>query len=169
LDEIEKKIDRFSGKGVAGLSERYREKYGEDLKVPELYQIETSLEMDHSIEDLASEDEPDDFERRQDAPGTKSTGGLFGTSKKEAKIEVGEPGEKPPLNFFDLTSGLFFLTKKFGAKGGGGKKAVMVILDILLLPTIIIRIFTTIIFVQKRKKARKSSGISQESAKFADA
>ena len=31
LDEIEKKIDRFSGKGVKGLEERYREKYGEDL------------------------------------------------------------------------------------------------------------------------------------------
>ena len=172
LDDVEKKIDRLSGKGVTSLSDRYREKYGEDLKVPELYQIETSLEMDSDIERLSLEDEGDLDDEGFREMGT-STSSDFQRKKAEAEISLGEPKEKPELSFMDLSSGVLYLRDKYGAKGGGGKRAVLVILDIVVLvvlfPLTIIRIFTTIYYSRKRKKVAKAENQSQDAVQVAEA
>jgi hypothetical protein len=167
MDEVEKKIDRFSGKGVKGLSERYRDKYGEDLKVPELYQIETSLEKD-DLERTADEDELGRIDKEMGEASRKEPGGFWG-AKKEPELSMDEPKEKLPPNFLDLTTGLFYFKNKTPRGASGGKKTVMILLDIILIiifPILILRIITTPIYMRKRKKSRAASA---EGVSIADA
>lgn len=168
LGEIEKKIDRFSGRGVKGLEERYREKYGEDIKIPELYQIETKLEFDQSIDRAASEDEGEDdvWGERKDAEGQEEKTSFFGRSRKDADITVGGPEDELEPSFWDLSTGPMFFMKKYGRSGGGGKKAIMAIVDIIVLivlfiPFTIIRLLTTVVSVRRRKKARRETARAQ--------
>jgi hypothetical protein len=126
MNDVEKKIDRFTGKGVASLSDRYREKYGESLKVPELYQIETSLEMESDLDKVIKDDELEKLESELEGGRTSRDEG-FGNSSRKATIEVEEPeGPKPDLKFMDLSSGFLYFKEKFAARGGAGKKAVFI-------------------------------------------
>lgn len=164
MEDVEEKIDRFSGRGVKGLSERYREKYGEDIKVPELYQIETTIEMEKDFDMTYEDDELTKIDKEMEAPPVKEEGGFFG--RKKNKTEVEDDGVKIELEpkFLDLSSAFLFLTKKFGAKGGGGKKAILALFDLIILivlfPITILRILTTIYFVMKRKKEKKTQSVS---------
>jgi hypothetical protein len=158
IDEVEKKIDRFSGKGVESLSERYRNKYGEDLKVPELYQIETSIEMKDDLDKYLSEDEEKDDAFVQEEKEEPSKGGFFSKPSEPAEEFPADEGERQ-LRFLDMSSGAMYLSKKHGRNAGGGKKAVLAIVDIILLIFLLpIRILTTLYYVLKRRKARKGAG-----------
>jgi hypothetical protein len=158
MDEVEKKIDRFQGKGVKGLSERYRDKYGEDLKVPELYQIETTLEKEE-MDRLADEDEKAQIDRELGETTQKESGGFWG-AKKETDLSIDEPKEKQPPNFLDLSTGLLYFRNTAGEGASGGKKNVRTLIDIILIilfPILILRIITTPIFMMKRRKAQKAA------------
>lgn len=174
IEDVEKKIDRFSGKGVSSLSDRYRERYGEDLKVPELYEIETSIEMKDEYDRLTTKEQALALERELAEPAVPKEGLEFHevTKEKEEALED-EPKPDIPLNFWDLSSGVLFFRKKFGVRGGGGKKAGLIIVDAIILivafPITIIRLFTTIYHSSKRRKARKQLKQSQDKVQFAEA
>jgi hypothetical protein len=170
MDEVEAKIDRFSGKGVKGLSDRYRDKYGEDLKVPELYQIETTIEMEREFDTESDDEELARIDKELEAAPVKDeNSSFFGRKKDKAKVKVEFDEDKPVLEpkLLDFSSAVFFLMKRFGARGGGIKKILLALLDvglILFFPLTIIRILTTIVIVMKRKKARKINSVSAADA-----
>jgi hypothetical protein len=171
MDEVEKKIDRFSGKGVQSLTDRYREKYGEDLQVPELYQIETSIELDGELEKYAKEEELKASEDEWKEPEPPKSRGFF-KPKEKPSIEIIEEDESPrEPRFMDLSTGALFLRNKHGAHSGGGKRAALAFVDVIVLivlfPITIIRLITTLYYSMKRRKARKALKKSKESAQFA--
>ena len=107
MDEVEAKIDRFSGKGVQGLSDRYRQRYGEDLKVPELYQIETTIEMERDFYTESDEEELARIDKELEAAPAKDEGSsFFGRKKDKEKLKVEIDEDKPVLEpkFLDLSS-----------------------------------------------------------------
>ena len=171
LDEIQKMIDRMDHTSVKTLRQRYREKYGENLEVPDIYEPKSSIEVETAEE--TGELEPTLLA----IPESSSTGAAdkqtwttpasmdkFGAGQKisaEKKVKVDRP-----LRFLDYRTP-FYLRDKFAAEGGKGKRAALFIIDIILnilLAIVIVKIITTIIYIYKDRKLEKDlQALSQES------
>jgi hypothetical protein len=158
IDEKRKRIDRLSADGVKSLKVRFREKYGEELEVPDMY--EKTYEYN-----IGEPEEPSLPESMADEPEEIKVSELGGEKK-----EFGAPKAKPkptgprPLRFFDLRHPLFFKDKFTNEESKGGKKALMLILDLLMyliFPILILRIITTIIYVIKDNRAAKQAEPAQ--------
>jgi len=160
MDEIQKLIDRMDHKSVKSLRERYKTRYGEDLEVPDAYEVKPSIEVETAeetgelaplITTSATTTAPE--------PSTESTttGGGFFSRKLKADKPVKEKTQKVPrtLRFLDYRTPLY-LREKYGAMGGGGKRVVLIIIDIILNIFLFpIKIFTTIIYIIKDRREQK--------------
>ena len=151
IDEIQKRIDRMDKDGVKSLRERYNEKYGEDLKVPDIYDTSPSIEVETALE--AGELEaatPDKMlakgktaETNTDSKPKKS---LFGRSKKAPKPEkMVKPKVKRQQRLFDLRTPFYF-------KNTRGKTVLIIVDLILFIPLFIPRIFGMIIYIRKDRR-----------------
>lgn len=78
IDEIEKKIDRLDSERVSRLRDRYKEKYGEDLYVPDLHSdkvrdeledVKPYLDIDDSDVTVVKEDEKKPEDKKPEGPG----------------------------------------------------------------------------------------------------
>lgn len=67
LHEIEKKIDRLDSKGVSSLRDRYKDKYGEDLMVPDLHTENVRI----ALEDVKDYVDVDEVVEKDDAPDSE--------------------------------------------------------------------------------------------------
>ena len=160
MDEIQKLIDRMDHRSVKSLRERYKVRYGEDLEVPDAYEVKPSIEVETAEEtgelapliatsEVTSTPEP--------STESKTTGGGFFSRTPKADKPVKEKTQKVPrtLRFLDYRTPLY-LREKYGATGGGGKRAVLIIVDIILNIFLFpIKIFTTIIYVIKDRREQK--------------
>lgn len=170
MDEIQKLIDRMDHKSVKSLRERYKTRYGEDLEVPDAYEVKPSIEVDTAEEtgELAplittsattSTTEPTET--------STATGGGFFSRASKADKSVKEKRQKVPrtLRFLDYRTPLY-LRKKYGVSGGGGKRAILIIIDIILNILLFpIKIFTTIYYVIKdRREEKLLTALENESA-----
>ena len=170
LDEIQKMIDRMDHSSVRSLRERYKERYGENLEVPDVYEAKASLEVETATEvgELEPAYIPHTGEKEEtrdiSAAEKKGKGFSFARSpkKKEKKVKV-----ERPLRFLDYRTP-WYLRDKFAADGGKGKRAVLLIIDLILnilLGIILIKIIFTIIYIIKDRRLEKQlSAIEQESA-----
>ncbi len=160
MDEKRARIDRLSAEGVKSLKMRFREKYGEELEVPDMYEKSYDLDLGEpsDVPGVASEpSEPGELKAAE--PGEKKRWG--------AKASKPKPKGDRPLRFFDLRHPLFFKDKFTNEESGGGKKAMMLIVDILMyiiFPILILRIITTIIYVIKDGRAAKRAALESASS-----
>ncbi len=117
IDDIKKKIDRLDSEGVGNLRDRYAEKYGEDLYVPDLH----SENVKEALEDVKPYLDVDDIETEAD-------------EKKKVEEEEEADGEKEeeekdegPGFFAKLIEKIkAFFKKLFSRKKGRKDKSVVV-------------------------------------------
>ncbi len=172
IDDIQKTIDRMDQDSVKSLRERYKERYGEDLEVPDTYESKASLELETAEE--AGELEPEisttAAETRSEVTAgpleKKKRGSLFARSKKDGlakdkkKVKVTRK-----LRFFDLRTPLY-LRDKFGAEGGGVKRVILLIIDIILIILLFpIKLIGTIIYYIMDRRKEKELETADETAK----
>ena len=156
LGDIQKRIDRMDQKSVKSLKERYKERYGEDLEVPDIYDTGPSIEVE-TAESTGELDkaptEPEVTAAEMEKPAKK---GLFGDKKAKAKKK--EKVKIPrKLRFFDYRTPLY-LKNKFAANRGMGAKAFLAFFDVIhniIFTILIIKILTTIIYIIKDRRERK--------------
>lgn len=171
MDEIQKRIDRMDHKSVKTLRERYKERYGEDLEVPDIYETRPSIEVE-----TAEETGELDQSIPEPITSTTSTGDELKVSTSAAKAKELKRAKKKkervkvdrPLRLLDYRTP-WYLRDKFGASSGSGKRAVLLIVDILLniiLTIILIKIIATIVYVIKDRRDEKMiQDLQGESAK----
>jgi hypothetical protein len=164
LDEIQKLIDRMDHDGVKSLKDRYKEKYGEDIEIPDAYEAKSSFEVETAEE--AGELEKVPTESKLVAPAKKEKGKLSLLSKKKKEKKEKMKVDRP-LRLLDIRTP-FYLRDKFGADSGGGKRAILLIIDIILnilLIILVIKIITTIIYILKdRKQAKLQAAMDDQGA-----
>jgi hypothetical protein len=161
IDEKRKRIDRLSAEGVKSLKQRFREKYGEEMEVPDVYEKTYEYNIGEPDEPSLPGGPPDEPEEiKVTEPGEKK--GFFGRGEKAKAKPKAKP--KPtgprPLRFFDLRRPLYLKERFTNEESGGGKKILLLLLDIgliLVIPLLIIRIITTIIYVIKDGRAAKQA------------
>ena len=168
MDEIQKMIDRMDRGSVKTLSDRYKQRYGEDLEVPDAYEVKASLEVETAEE--AGELEPVSITPITTQEETKAT-----TTEKSKGFSLGKPKKEKqkkakidrPLRFLDYRTP-WYLRDKLAPEGGKGKRAVLFIIDLILnilLFIILIKIIFTIIYIIKDRRLEKQlSALEQESA-----
>jgi hypothetical protein len=165
LNDIQKMIDRMDHKGVKSLKERYKERYGEDLEVPDIYESKASLEVETAeqageLEPITTSTVYPEAGATQQATPAKT--GLFAKTPKPQKPKI-----QRELRLLDYRTPMY-LRDKYGATGGKGKRIALAVVDIILnilLGIFIIKIITTIIYVMKDRKLEKQlSMMEQESA-----
>jgi hypothetical protein len=169
IDEKRKRIDRLSAEGVQSLKSRFREKYGEELEVPDMYERTYEYNIGEPEEPSLPESvEAESSEIKVSELGEKKG---FGSIRDKSKAKAKPTGPRP-LRFFDLRRPLFLREKFTNEETSGGKKILFLLLDIFLLlviPLTILRIITTIIYVikdgrdAKQADAVASSGTNQAS------
>ncbi|WP_455393095.1 hypothetical protein [[Eubacterium] cellulosolvens] len=168
LDEIQRLVDRMDHDSVKSLKQRFREKYGEDLAVPDVYEAKPSLEVETAEE--AGELEPLSSPSIPMATGGTGTAEPAATKPKGSFFGMKRPSEPKqkmdrPLRFLDYRTP-WYLRDKFAAEGGKGKRAILFIFDLILnilLGIFIIKIITTIIyFLKDRKLEKQLSMLEQE-------
>ena len=78
INDIEKRIDRLDSERVSRLRDRYKEKYGEDLYVPDLHSdkvrdeledVKPYLDIEESDVSVVKEDEKTPEEKKPEGPG----------------------------------------------------------------------------------------------------
>jgi hypothetical protein len=173
LDEIQKRIDRMDKKHIKNLRDRYKERYGEDLEVPDIYNVSSSIEVETAEEsgELEKVESPTTESVSKGLfgqPRTEKTGLRFGRKERAEKVKVKTMGDRP-IRFFDFRTPLFFLKKFSNEESGGGKKAILAIVDIiviiLLFPITILRILITPYYMRKdRKEAELNQELSDQSS-----
>lgn len=168
MDEIQKMIDRMDHGSVKTLRERYKQKYGEDLEVPDAYEVKASLEVETAAE--AGELEPVTItpittkEETKEATPEKGRGLSFTKRKKEKekKVKIDRP-----LRFLDYRTP-WYLRDRLAPEGGKAKRGILLIIDLILnilLAIILIKIITTIIYIIKDYRLKKQLiALEQESA-----
>lgn len=175
LSEIQKRIDRMDQKSIKSLKDRYKNRYGEDLEVPDAYNVESTIEIETAeetgeIEKTTSISKASEISSvsAEEEKQKKSTG-LFRSKKDKTKTkEDTKIKMERPLRLFDYRS-FFYFRDKYGASGGGGKRAGLAIVDIILniiFTIIIVKIITTIIYVIKdRREEKLIQSLSEQSSK----
>jgi hypothetical protein len=158
--DIQKRIDRMDHKSVKTLKDRYKERFGEDMEVPDVYNVKSSIEVE-TAEETGELEKPERetkvFGKPAEATGEEEKSKKkfgFLSKKKEKEPEVEKKKVERPLRFFDLRTP-FFLRDKLAAEDGKGKRAGLMIIDIILnilLIIFIIKIITTIIYVVKDRR-----------------
>lgn len=159
LDEIQKMIDRMDHNSVKSLRDRYKERYGEDMEVPDVYENRPSIEVETAeqageLEPISSTSISSGSDQTMlDTPAaSKPKTSLFGSPLKSPKPKIDRP-----LRLLDYRTPMF-LRDKFGTKGGKGIRAVLSIVDIILnilLGIVLIKVIMTIVYVMKDKKMEK--------------
>lgn len=152
IDEKRARIDRLSAEGVKSLKSRFREKYGEEMEVPDVYEksYDLSLGEPSTGPELPGSVSEPDAEIKIDEMAEKKGFGRKGAKRR--------PTGPRPLRFFDLRHPLYFKNKFTDKESRGVKKAIMIIIDIfmyLIIPIFILRIITTILYVIKDSRAAK--------------
>jgi hypothetical protein len=169
LDEIQKMIDRMDHSSVRSLRDRYKERYGEDLEVPDVYEAKASLEVETATEE--GELEPAYITHTGEKEETKvisaeKKGRGFSFARPAKKKEKKEKVERP-LRFLDYRTP-WYLRDKFAADGGKVKRGILLIIDLILnilLGIILIKIIFTIIYIIKDRRLQKQlRALEQESA-----
>jgi len=114
IDDIKKKIDRLDSEGVGSLKDRYKEKYGEDLYVPDLH----SDNVREALEDVKPYLEIDEFDEEQKAAEKDDEEAGEDEEKKEKEEEDTGP------SFFARLIGAIkaFFKKIFSRKNKKEKK-----------------------------------------------
>jgi len=157
LDEVKRRIDRMDDQAVDSLRSRYRERYGEDLEIPDAFEMPS-------------------VEAAQTSPESSDSPVLLGGSAVDTKTEVKkeEPqgsflkpksspkAQKPKIerepNFWDMRSTPLYFYKKaeLDYKSGGGK-AMAALIDILTYVTVIIPVLRVITTANAARKEGKES------------
>lgn len=168
LEDIQKQIDRMDHRSIKSLKERYKERYGEDLEVPDIYNTKPSYEIEAALE--SGEIEPTisgsiSTQQTQIPEVTESTK-IFGKGKKVKKEKKNTVKLPRKLRFFDYRTPLY-LRDKLGATGGKGKRAVLSIIDVvhnIIFTIIIIKIITTLVYVIKdRREEQLMNSMNEQS------
>ncbi len=169
IDDIQKHIDRMDQKSVKSLKERYKDRYGEDLDVPDIYNINKTIAVE-------SAEETGELEKLTGETTTTPSSGVgsgadakeksrFGFGGKAKKTEKKEKVKiDRPLRFLDYRTPLY-LRDKYGTDAGGGKRAGLTLVDIIhniIFTIIIVKIITTIVYVVKDNRERKFIESMQE-------
>ena len=164
MDEIQKLIDRMDHEGVKSLRERYKEKYGEDIEIPDAYEAKSSIDVETAEESGELEKVTRESHLVTPLKEEKSKLSLLSKKKKEKKEKV---KVDRPLRLLDFRTP-WYLRDKFGADAGGGKRAVLFIIDLILnilLLILVIKILTTIIYILKdRKQAKLEEAMGDQGA-----
>ena len=169
LDEIQKMIDRMDRDGIKSMRERYKQRYGEDLEVPDIYETKASFDVETAEE--IGELEP--------VTGTSSTSMAMDTTETKAIEDKRKADKKAkaakkkkikidrPQRFFDFRTP-WYLKNKLGANRGKAVRGFLLIFDIffnILFFILIIKILTTIIYIIIDRRHRKDLELlEQESA-----
>jgi hypothetical protein len=177
INEIQKRIDRMDRSKIGSIKERYKERYGEDLEVPDAYNVKSSID----VETAERTGELEVSGTGSADPGTSAAGlgvdakeepkkrglifGRSGSKEKDKGLGLGAAKKKDkvkidrPARFLDLRKPLFLKSKFTNEESGGGKKAVFALLDVIILiiclivfPIIIIRIIGTIYYIRRDKQ-----------------
>ncbi len=180
LDEIQKRIDRMDKRHITSLKERYKSRYGEDLEVPDIYNVESTIEIETAekageIEKVETDTKGLDTTPMTSKPDEKKRGlGLFGSKvpstekDKEKEKDVEKIKTERPLRLLDYRTP-FYLRDKYAVDAGSGKRTGLLIIDIILnilLTIFIIKIITTIIYVIKDRREEKIiKSLSDQSTK----
>jgi hypothetical protein len=101
INDIKKKIDRLDSEGVSSLRDRYKEKYGEELSVPDLH----SENVKEALEDVKPYLDIDEFDESAADDEEKEE------VAEEAEEEKKEKGEEGPSFFAKIIAAI----KKFFA------------------------------------------------------
>lgn len=101
INDIKKKIDRLDSEGVSSLRDRYKEKYGEELSVPDLH----SANVREALEDVKPYLDIDEFDETADDEKKEEE------AEEEAEEEKKEEGEEKPSFFAKIIAAI----KKFFA------------------------------------------------------
>jgi hypothetical protein len=135
--------------GVKSLRERYNEKYGEDLEIPDIYDTSPSLEVETA--EQAGELEPastgkDSTLKVTPTKESKPKKSFFGKSAKTQKPEkIAKPKVQRTQRLFDLRTPLYFKNTK-------GRIFWIIIDLILFIPLFIPRIFGMIYYIRKDRR-----------------
>jgi hypothetical protein len=101
INDIKKKIDRLDSEGVSSLRDRYKEKYGEELSVPDLH----SENVKEALEDVKPYLDIDEFDETEAEDEKKEE------EAEEAEEDKKEKGEEGPSFFAKIIAAI----KKFFA------------------------------------------------------
>jgi hypothetical protein len=174
LDEIQKRIDRMDKKHIRSLTERYKDRFGEDLEVPDIYNVSSSIDVDTAeatgeIESVESSTSITTSESKGLSTASKPEKSAFGFGRREPKEKKAKgPTTERQVRFFDFRTPLYLLKKFTDEDSGGGKKAIIAIFDIFLIlvfPLTILRIITTPIYMRRdSKEARLNQELNEQSS-----
>jgi len=95
--DIKKKIDRLDSEGVSSLRERYKERYGEELAVPDLH----SENVREALEDVKPYLDIDEFDEKAADDDKKEE-----EEAEEAEEEKKEKGEEGPSFFAKIIAAI---------------------------------------------------------------
>jgi hypothetical protein len=90
IDDIERRIDRMSGTAVKSLKDRYAEKYGESLIIPDLYQARLDEMEEGSGDSLYDQPEGRESDPLDEEP--KKGGGFLGRIGGRKRKKKGDEG-----------------------------------------------------------------------------
>jgi hypothetical protein len=175
INEIQKRIDRMDHNKISSIKERYKERYGEDLEVPDAYNVKSSIDVETAertgeLEGLDKDSTGlSTTSSEADTKGEAIKRGLgFGLAgRKDKGLGLGRGKDKRkdkvkidyPARFLDLRKPLYLKSKFTNEESGGGKKAIFGLLDVIILiisiiifPIIIIRIIGTFIYIRRDKQ-----------------
>ena len=165
IDEIEKRVDRMDRDRIHSLKERYKERYGEDLEIPDAYNVESTLDVDTAeqtgelepIEKKLEDSKEPTLKTKEESKGLGL--GVFGKKDKKKDKTKQKVKIDRPVRFLDLRKPLYLVSKFTTKDSGIGRKIFLGILDIIILLFCIIilfipmfiRIIGTIYYIRRDK------------------
>jgi hypothetical protein len=172
IDEIKRMIDRMDHTSVKSLKDRYKERYGEDLEVPDVYESRPSIEVETAehtgeLEPISSTTSTSSSDQTlsgtSQASAVKPKRSLFGGPASAAPPK---PKVDRPLRLLDYRTPMY-LRDTYGATGGKGKRLMLTIVDILLnilLGIVLIKVIMTLVYIMKDRKLEKQLSMMEQEA-----
>lgn len=169
IDEIQKRIDRMDKKMLSSLKERYKTKYGEDLEIPDAYNVETTIDIEtaerlgelEAVEKVSKDTAAASTNQISEGKSEKKGFGLgFGKKGQKTKDKSKEKVKlDTPVRFLDLRKPMYLYSKLTTPESGMGKKIILGLLDVIILLIcfisvilILIRIIGTIVYIRRDRQ-----------------